>query len=74
MNIQDNLNSAKDTLSQGLTSVAESVSNATKSVSQSLNDFSSNAAVSADEGFLQSNGIIAKFVFLIMVVILFGDL
>jgi hypothetical protein len=71
MNIQDNLNSAKDTLSQGLTSVAESVSNATRSVSQSLNDFSSNASVSADEGFLQSNGIIAKFVFLIMVVILF---
>lgn len=71
MNIQDNLNSAKDTLSQGLNSVADSVSNATKSVTQSLNDFSSNAAVAADQGFLQSNGIIAKFVFLIMVVILF---
>jgi len=71
MNIQDNFNSAKDTLSQGLNSVADSVSNATKSVTQSLNDFSSNAAVEADQGFLQSNGIIAKFVFLIMVVILF---
>lgn len=71
MNIQNNLNSAKDTLSQGFTGVAESVSNASKSVTQSLNDFSSNALVNANEGFLQSNGIIAKFVFLIMVVILF---
>jgi hypothetical protein len=71
MNIQDNLNSAKDTLSQGITSVADSVSNATKSVTQSLNDFSSNSMVNANEGFLESNGIIAKFVFLIMVVILF---
>lgn len=71
MNAQENINSARENVTQGVTSVAEGLSNVTKSVSGSLNEFSSNAMVGADEGFLQSNGIIAKFVFLIMVVILF---
>ena len=49
----------------------ETVDNIKNSVSGSLNEFSSQASVNANQTFLDSNSIIAKFAFVIFAVILF---
>ena len=61
-------------IGQSLSSAAESAStaynNAKESVSSTLDDYSSKNVINASSGFLNSNGMIAKFLFLILV--LFG--
>ena len=49
----------------------DAVDNVRDSVSSSLNQFSSQASVNADQSFLNSNSIIAKFAFVIFAVIVF---
>jgi len=51
--------------------LTETVDGAKESVSNTLNDFSSSAVVNADSSFLDSNGLIAKFVFLLLVLLAF---
>ena len=51
--------------------LTETVNGAKDSVSNALNDFSSSAVVNASSSFLDSNGLIAKFVFLILVLLAF---
>ena len=53
-------------------SISNSISDAKSSVQQSMNEFSSTTAVDAGKEFLQSNSLIAKFGFIILV--LFGFL
>jgi hypothetical protein len=55
----------------GIQNAAASVTAAKESLQNSLKDFSSQNAVNAGKDFLASNSIIAKFVFLILVVIAF---
>lgn len=49
----------------------DAVDNVKESVSSSLNQFSSQASVNADQSFLNSNSIIAKFAFVLFAVIVF---
>lgn len=52
--------------------IAETIPNVQSSVTNAMNQFSSPSEVATtDAGFLNSNGIIAKLVFLIMVIIIF---
>ena len=72
------LNNAKDTIKNsipdataittGISSAAEGIRSATQQVSDS---FSSKSAVSAGSEFLAANGMIAKFVFVILILIAF---
>lgn len=48
-----------------------SVASAKESINQTLNDFSSKSAMNASSEFLNSNSVIAKFVFLILLLIIF---
>jgi len=63
-NIQQNLNQGIATVSNNIESVKESIGN-------TLNEFSSKNVVNASSDFLESNSIIAKFAFLILVLIVF---
>ena len=49
----------------------ETVDNLRDNVSNNLNQFSSQSAVNADQSFLNSNSIVAKFAFVIFSVIIF---
>lgn len=51
--------------------ISETFSDIKSNVSSGLNDFSSKSLVSSSDEFLSSNSIIAKFVFLILVLIVF---
>jgi hypothetical protein len=59
-------------ISDTFNSISNSISDAKTSVQQSMNEFSSTTAVDAGKEFLQSNSLIAKFGFIILV--LFGFL
>jgi hypothetical protein len=59
-------------ISDTFNSISNSISDAKTSVQQSMNEFSSTSAVDAGKEFLQSNSLIAKFGFIILV--LFGFL
>lgn len=61
----------RENVNQGYATISNVVNNVKSSVSNTLGDFSSQNAVNASRSFLNSNSIIAKFVFLIMVVIIF---
>ena len=63
-NIQQNLNQGFETVSNNIESVKETVGN-------TLNEFSSKNAMDASTEFLESNSIIAKFAFLVLVLIVF---
>jgi len=63
--------SASNTLSQGTQSVGESINGMTESVQSSLGEFSSKSFVDASSEFLQSNSLIAKFAFIILILIAF---
>lgn len=58
-------------LTQGFKSVADSVSSTSGIVQDSLKDFSSQNMVNASQSFLDSNSIIAKFVFVIFIIVAF---
>jgi len=72
---QESASNATEAVTEGASnaynSLAESAANLKESVSESLDQFSSKGAVdpTADQGFLNSNSIIAKFVFLVLVLI-----
>ena len=53
------------------TNAQSSVASAKESINQTLNDFSSKSAMNASSEFLNSNSVIAKFVFLILLLIVF---
>ena len=63
-NIQQNLNEGIATVSNNIETVKENIGN-------TLNEFSSKNVVNASSDFLESNSIIAKFAFLILVLIVF---
>ena len=58
-------------LGNAVNTVSSSVDAVKQSINNSLNSFSSQSAVNASQEFLESNTIIAKFVFLLLVVIAF---
>jgi len=59
---------------EGMKSINNSVATAQQSVTNTLDQFSSQATVNGSTDFLNSNSIIAKFVFLILVLIVFSVL
>jgi hypothetical protein len=70
-NLSRNVGSATTSLSNMGSSLTDSITNLKESVGSSMNEFSSANAVNAGSDFLQSNSIIAKFAFLILVIIVF---
>lgn len=60
--------------SEGMKSINNSVATAQQSVTNTLGQFSSPSVVNGSTDFLNSNSIIAKFVFLILVLIVFSVL
>jgi len=70
--VQNATATVTDKIGETTSAIATNVSNATESIGANLKEFSSPAQITnASESFLNSNGIIAKFVFLILVVIVF---
>ena len=69
-----NMSNITDTISSGVTntiqSLKDTVANTQNTLQQSINEFSSKSAVDAGNEFLESNSLIAKFAFIILV--LFG--
>jgi hypothetical protein len=61
----------KDNIANAYTNFSDNISTIKNNVTDSLNQFSSKHAVDAGSEFLQSNSIIAKFAFLILVIIVF---
>jgi hypothetical protein len=68
---QINTQQIGENIGNTVNNIAETFDSAKASVANSLNDFSSQNLVNASQDFLNSNSIIAKFVFLILVVIVF---
>jgi Concanavalin A-like lectin/glucanases superfamily len=62
------------TATEGIKSINNTVAAAQTTISNSLGEFSSQNAVNGSSDFLNSNSIIAKFVFLILVLIVFSVL
>jgi len=67
----DFLKNISNSASGALQTASETVSGTASSVKQSLNEFGSNASVNGPSDFLNSNSIVAKFAFLILVLIVF---
>ena len=59
------------TISEGTQNIGTGISNTYNSVTSVLDDFSSKSLVTNSSEFLQSNSIIAKFVFIILVMVIF---
>jgi hypothetical protein len=74
-NIQKNLNEGIATISNNIESAKQTIGNnietAKQTIGNTLNDFSSKSVVDASSEFLESNSIIAKCAFVILVLILF---
>jgi len=76
--IMNNINKGTETINNGLATASNSIKTMTNnlegiknSVGNVLNDFSAKGTLSASQEFLNSNSIIAKFVFLILILIVF---
>ena len=69
--ISNNVSELGKNISDGTKSVGEGFSNVRDSVNSSVQDFSENVSEYSSSDYLKSNGIIAKFVFLILVLIAF---
>ena len=69
----ESMNMNANAIGEGVSNIATSVGNtlnaAKESMNNTLDDFSKADVVGASSSFLESNSIIAKFVFLILVVI-----
>lgn len=61
----------KETASKGLETVTSGISSVKDSVANTISEFSSKDAIDSSQSFLTSNGLIAKFVFLLFIVIVF---
>jgi len=64
-----NTNAIGDSVSNFANSMGDSLNAAKESMGNTLNDFSNAASVGASGSFLEANSMIAKFVFLILVVV-----
>ena len=72
--MQDNIPSGEDvatSVSESAKNFRESLNDMKDNVKESLGEFSSKTAVDASTEFLNSNSLLAKFAFIILVVILF---
>lgn len=67
----DYINSATNSLATGAQSLGQSIDSAKASVNEGMSSFSSKDMVNASSEFLAANSMIAKFVFLIFVLIVF---
>lgn len=67
----DYINSAKDTLTSGVQNLSQGLDTAKQSVGSSLDAFSSKNMIDASGEFLAANSMIAKFVFIIFVLVIF---
>lgn len=65
------LETINSTVSSGLASAGEKFASIKSQVSESVQDFSSEKLVGSTSDFLNSNSIIAKFVFLLLIIIIF---
>ncbi len=61
----------QDTASKGLETVTSGISSIKDNVTNTISEFSSKDAIDSSQSFLTSNGLIAKFVFLLFIVIVF---
>ena len=61
----------QDTASKGLETVTSGISSIKENVTNTISEFSSKDAIDSSQSFLTSNGLIAKFVFLLFIVIVF---
>lgn len=64
-----NVANIQNSVNTGVTNLTDNINTIKTNVSNSLNDFSSKTAMDAGNEFLQSNSIIAKFAFIILVLI-----
>ena len=69
--ISNGLGNITNSISSATANLGESLSDVKGSINSTLSDFSSKNVVDAGNGFLQSNSIIAKFVFLLLVLLVF---
>jgi hypothetical protein len=69
--IKETTGNIGESINNGVKTVYDSLANTATSVKNSLDEFSSKSAVDASQSFLNSNSIIAKFVFIILVLIVF---
>ena len=68
-NVQNNIQSVGEQLKSIPQAIGAQVTNAQASISNTMDSFASKTEVSGSTDFLQSNSIIAKFVFLVLVLI-----
>ena len=66
-----NAQDIQNTVSSSLQNVSSGVANIQGSINNTLNEFSSKSVVGASQEFLNSNSIIAKFVFIILVLMIY---
>jgi hypothetical protein len=66
-----NANAVKSGVTSSLSNVSSGVSDIQSSVQNTLGEFSSKNIVNGSKEFLQSNSIVAKFVFLVLILIVF---
>jgi hypothetical protein len=73
MNLPETLNPAniQQNLSEGVATVSNNIDSVKQNIGNTLNEFSSKNIVNASTDFLESNSIIAKFAFLVLVIIIF---
>ena len=73
MNLPETLNPAniQQNFNEGLATVSNNVASVKETIGNTLNEFSSKNVMDASTEFLESNSIIAKFAFLILVLIVF---
>ena len=72
--MQDSVSSTsdiKESTSNTIDSISESISETKQSLQSSLDDFSNKSVVDAGKEFLDSNSLLAKFAFLVLVFIVF---
>jgi hypothetical protein len=67
----DYINSASNTLTSGVQNLSQGLDSAKQSVGSSLDSFSSKNMIDASGEFLMANSMIAKFVFIIFVLVIF---
>lgn len=69
--MQNGMNTVSENVSGAYNTISEKVSDASTYTQDSINSFSSSGIASAGSEFLQSNTIVAKFAFIILVLIVF---
>ena len=69
--LTDNVSNIGTNISDGTKAVGETFSNVRENVVSNVNSFSENVSEYSTKEFLDSNGMVAKFVFLILVLVVF---